>query len=101
MNERLQVNYLSFALLSILLLPYLLHSATCDDPSRLVLVSSLGHYLAGPLLTGSRNWDHVLGAISAEKLGASGLVFFILSTTLTESIQAVQVQPVEKYAVIW
>ncbi|KAG2097553.1 uncharacterized protein F5147DRAFT_583476 [Suillus discolor] len=70
----LQVNYLSFALLGILLLPHLLHSATCDDPSRLVLVSSLGHYLAAPVLTGSRNWDHVLGAISAEKLGASGLV---------------------------
>ncbi|KAG2054868.1 NAD(P)-binding protein [Suillus hirtellus] len=75
----LQVNYLSFALLSILLLPRLLHSATCDDPSRLVLVSSLGHYLAGPALTGSRNWDHVLEAISAEKLGASGSSRYNLS----------------------
>lgn len=78
----LQVNYLSFALLSILLLPHLLHSATCDDPSRLVLVSSLGHYLAGPVLTGSRNWDHVLGAISAEKLGVSGASRYNLSKML-------------------
>ncbi|KAG2095506.1 hypothetical protein BD769DRAFT_1369752 [Suillus cothurnatus] len=68
----LQVNYLSIALLSVLLLPHLLHSATCDDPSRLVLVSSLGHYLAEPVLTSSRNWDHVLGTINAEKFGASG-----------------------------
>ncbi|KAG1889941.1 NAD(P)-binding protein [Suillus subluteus] len=81
-NERLQVNYLSMALLSILLLPQLLHSATCDDPSRLVLVSSLGHYLAEPVLTGSRNWDHVLGTISAEKFRASGMSRYNLSKML-------------------
>lgn len=68
----LQVNYLSVALLSILLLPHLLRSATCDDPSRLVLVSSLGHYFTGPVLTDSQNWDNILGVISAEKLGVSG-----------------------------
>lgn len=68
----LQVNYLSTALLSILLLPHLLRSATHDDPSRLVLVSSLGHYLAEPMLTDSQNWDHILGAISAKKFGVSG-----------------------------
>ncbi|KAG1787020.1 uncharacterized protein HD556DRAFT_1434556 [Suillus plorans] len=78
----LQVNYISFALLTILLLPHLLHSATCDDPSRLVLVSSFGHYLAAPVLTGSRNWDHVLGAISAEKLGVSGPSRYNLSKML-------------------
>jgi hypothetical protein len=81
MNERLQVNYLSTALMSILLLPHLLHSATCDDPSRLVLVSSLGHYLAEPMLTDSQNWDHVLGAINAEKIGVSGFVLVIFKST--------------------
>ncbi|KAG2341101.1 NAD(P)-binding protein [Suillus weaverae] len=78
----LQVNYLSIALLSILLLPHLLRSATCDDPSRLVLVSSLGHYLVEPMLTGSRNWDHVLGAISAENFGVSGASRYNLSKML-------------------
>lgn len=78
----LQVNYLSAALLSILLLPHLLRSATCNDPSRLVLVSSLGHYLVEPILTGSRNWDHVLGTISAEKFGVSGPSRYNLSKML-------------------
>ncbi|KAG1812234.1 NAD(P)-binding protein [Suillus subaureus] len=78
----LQVNYLSIALLSILLLPHLLHSATCEDPSRLVLVSSLGHYLAEPVLTGSQNWDHVLGTISAENFGAYGMSRYNLSKML-------------------
>ncbi|KAG2154436.1 uncharacterized protein EDB93DRAFT_1267952 [Suillus bovinus] len=78
----LQVNYLSMALLSILLLPLLLRSATCEDPSRLVLVSSLGHYLADPVLTRSRNWDNVLGAISAEKLGVSGASRYNLTKML-------------------
>lgn len=78
----LQVNYLSIALLSILLLPQLLRSATSDDPSRLVLVSSLGHYLAGPMLTGSQNWDHVLGAINAENFGVSGASRYNLSKLL-------------------
>jgi hypothetical protein len=44
-------------------------------------VSSLGHYLAEPVLTGSRNWDHVLGTINAEKFGASGLVLLISKST--------------------
>lgn len=78
----LQVNYLSIALLSILLLPHLLRSATCDDPSRLVLVSSLGHYLVEPMLTDSQNWHHILGAISAEKFGVSGASRYNLSKML-------------------
>lgn len=77
----LQVNYLSLALLSILLLPHLLHSAT-SDPSRLVLVSSLGHYLVEPVLTGSQNWDNVLGTVSAEKFGVSGPSRYNLSKML-------------------
>ncbi|KAG1739326.1 hypothetical protein EDB19DRAFT_1711656 [Suillus lakei] len=62
----LQVNYLSIALLSILLLPHLLRSAT---------LSSLGHYLGGSMLTGSR-------AISAEKFGVSGASRYNLSKML-------------------
>ncbi|KAH7888216.1 short-chain dehydrogenase [Phlebopus sp. FC_14] len=46
----LQVNYLSAALLSILLLPYLVKSSDGESPSRLVIVSSLGHYFGGAKL---------------------------------------------------
>ncbi|OJA16309.1 hypothetical protein AZE42_03380 [Rhizopogon vesiculosus] len=66
----LQVNYLSLALLSILLLPHLLRSTTCDDPSRLVLVSSLGHYQCDPMLKDAHIWDDVLGTINTERFGA-------------------------------
>ncbi|KAG2074092.1 short-chain dehydrogenase [Suillus decipiens] len=79
----LQVNYLSLALLSILLLPHLLHSAT-SDPSRLVLVSSLGHYLVEPVLTGSQNWDNVLGTVSAEKFG----VYIVLQVAFVRELAA-------------
>ncbi|KAJ7509853.1 short-chain dehydrogenase [Mycena galericulata] len=40
----LQVNYLSNALLSILLLPHLLKNSTPDSPARLILLSSDGHH---------------------------------------------------------
>ncbi|GBE80161.1 Short-chain dehydrogenase/reductase tropG [Sparassis crispa] len=45
-EKTLQVNYLSNALLSILLLPTLIKSATADAASRLLIVSSDAHYLA-------------------------------------------------------
>ncbi|KAI9566777.1 hypothetical protein HD554DRAFT_1059683 [Boletus coccyginus] len=58
---RLQVNYLSYALLIILFLPYLIESSSPDSPSCLVLVSSLGHYFVSKLKD-SRN--SILGTIN-------------------------------------
>ncbi|KAH7925394.1 NAD(P)-binding protein [Leucogyrophana mollusca] len=43
-ESTLQVNYLSHALLSLLLLPSLVKASTSDSASRLVLVSSDAHY---------------------------------------------------------
>ncbi|KAJ7188859.1 short-chain dehydrogenase [Mycena filopes] len=41
----LQVNYLSNALLCILLLPHLIKSGTAESPSRMILLTSDGHHL--------------------------------------------------------
>jgi retinol dehydrogenase-12 len=62
------VNYLSNALLSILLLPYLINSSSPDSPSRLVLVSSFAHYLDSKLkATSSRN--NILETVNQPKFG--------------------------------
>ncbi|KIJ62802.1 hypothetical protein HYDPIDRAFT_93647 [Hydnomerulius pinastri MD-312] len=62
----LQINYLSTALLSILLLPYLVNSSKTDSPSRLVIVSSLGHYLASPKLKEAEKWTCILDTMNDE-----------------------------------
>ncbi|KAL4062124.1 short-chain dehydrogenase [Scleroderma citrinum] len=67
----LQVNYLSTALLSILMLPYLIKSSNVDSPSRLVVVSSLGHYFGSRKLTGTDKWTSILGTINDENFCGS------------------------------
>ena len=61
------MNYLSTALLSILMLPYLIRSSSSDSPSRLVLVSSLGHYVGSRMLNGVEKWSSILDTINEEK----------------------------------
>lgn len=63
----LQVNYLSMALLSILMLPYLIKSASLDSPSRLIVVSSISHHLGVKILEGAEKWTSVLQSMNAEK----------------------------------
>lgn len=65
---RLQVNYLSNALLSILLLPYLINSSSPDSPSRLVLVSSFAHFFV-PELKASDLRDNILETINQPEFG--------------------------------
>ncbi|KAG2135459.1 short-chain dehydrogenase [Suillus clintonianus] len=55
----LQVNYLSTALLSILMLPHLLETSTPQSASRLIIVSSELHYLANKL-SGADRWPSIL-----------------------------------------
>lgn len=62
---RLQVNYLSTVLLSILMLPHLIKSATPTNASRLVIVSSSVHF--GAKLEGAANWPSILGTLNDEE----------------------------------
>lgn len=55
----LQVNYLSTALLSILMLPHLIETSAPQSASRLVIVSSEVHYLANKL-SGADRWPSIL-----------------------------------------
>ncbi|KAN0092822.1 hypothetical protein V8E55_003606 [Tylopilus felleus] len=66
----LQVNYLSNALLSILLLPYLINSSSPDSPSRLAWVSSFSHYFI-PELKPSQNRNGILETITQPEFGDS------------------------------
>ncbi|KAN0091303.1 hypothetical protein V8E55_004869 [Tylopilus felleus] len=61
----LQVNYLSTVLLSILMLPHLIKSATPTNASRLVIVSSSVHF--GAKLEGAANWPSILGTLNDEE----------------------------------
>ncbi|KAL4073183.1 hypothetical protein V8B97DRAFT_1869162 [Scleroderma yunnanense] len=63
----IQVNYLSTALLSILMLPYLIKSSSVESPSHLVVVSSFGHYFGSRKLTGAEKWSSILGTINEKK----------------------------------
>ncbi|KIK78914.1 hypothetical protein PAXRUDRAFT_834361 [Paxillus rubicundulus Ve08.2h10] len=67
----LQVNYLSTALLSLLLLPYLVKSSSTDSPSRLVLVSSDGHYLGSSIFKKAGAWSYILDTINDKEFGSS------------------------------
>ncbi|KAG9315270.1 NAD(P)-binding protein [Chiua virens] len=64
----LQVNYLSTALLSILLLPSLMNSSSSNSPSRLVLVSSFVHQIATGL-EGADSWSSILETINKPEFG--------------------------------
>ncbi|KAI5989654.1 short-chain dehydrogenase [Pisolithus orientalis] len=68
----LQVNYLSTALLSILMLPHLVKASTPESPSRLVVVSSLGHYFGAGRLKNAGQWESVLEGINDRNLCYSG-----------------------------
>ncbi|KAF9223414.1 short-chain dehydrogenase [Gyrodon lividus] len=70
----LQVNYLSTALLSLLLLPYLVNSSGTDSPSRLVLVSSLGHHLGSSDLKKAETWSRLLETINDKQFGSRSLL---------------------------
>ena len=62
---RLQVNYLSTALLSILMLPHLIKSTTPTNVSRLVIVSSDAHFQVDKSkLKGATNWPSILGKLN-------------------------------------
>ncbi|KAI6116357.1 short-chain dehydrogenase [Pisolithus sp. B1] len=63
----LQVNYLSTALLSLLLLPYLVKSSTAGSPSRLVIVSSVAHYNGTDSLKKAKTWDRILETINSRE----------------------------------
>ncbi|KAG8214466.1 hypothetical protein J3R82DRAFT_9519 [Butyriboletus roseoflavus] len=76
----LQVNYLSTALLSILLLPYLINSSSPDSPSRLVIVSSFAHYHT-PKLTATESWSNILETINHRNFG-NGVVRYEVSKLL-------------------
>ena len=60
------MNYLATALLSILMLPYLIRSSSAGSLSRLVFVSSLGHYFGSRKLYGVEEWSSILGTINEE-----------------------------------
>ncbi|KAF8331314.1 uncharacterized protein EI90DRAFT_2995943 [Cantharellus anzutake] len=62
----LQVNYLSTALLSILMLPHLIKTTTPTNASRLVIVSSEAHFMANKL-TGASSWPSILGKLNDEE----------------------------------
>ncbi|KAG1751409.1 short-chain dehydrogenase [Suillus paluster] len=62
----LQVNYLSTALLSILMLPHLNKTGTPENPSRLVIVTSAVHYLANRL-EGADKWPSIIDKINDEE----------------------------------
>ncbi|OJA18791.1 hypothetical protein AZE42_11994 [Rhizopogon vesiculosus] len=61
----LQVNYLSTALLSILMLPHLVKSGTPESASRLVIVSSSMHYFAHTL-NGADKWDNIIEKLNDQ-----------------------------------
>jgi NAD(P)-dependent dehydrogenase (short-subunit alcohol dehydrogenase family) len=63
--DRLQVNYLSTALLSMLMLPHLLKTGTPESASRLVIVSSEAHYLADTL-KGADKWDGIIEKLNDQ-----------------------------------
>ncbi|KAF8135051.1 hypothetical protein EV363DRAFT_1257008 [Boletus edulis] len=67
----LQVNYLSTALLSILLLPYLINSSSPDSPSRLVFVSSFAHHFAPELKASDSRNTSILETVSQPEFGKS------------------------------
>ncbi|EGO00484.1 hypothetical protein SERLA73DRAFT_181097 [Serpula lacrymans var. lacrymans S7.3] len=63
----LQVNHLSTALLSILMLPHLIRSSTETSQSRLVIVSSEAHYFTKiSKLEGPRDCPNILKMLSSE-----------------------------------
>ncbi|OAX31784.1 short-chain dehydrogenase [Rhizopogon vinicolor AM-OR11-026] len=69
----LQVNYLSTALLSILMLPHLIKTGTHESASRLVIVSSNVHYIAHTL-NGADKWDNIIEKLNDQAYCTSSSV---------------------------
>ncbi|KAG1890116.1 short-chain dehydrogenase [Suillus subluteus] len=68
-----QVNYLSTALLSILMLPHLIKTGTPEHASRLVIVSSEAHYIANRL-KGADKWSSIIETINDEAYCTSSIM---------------------------
>ncbi|KAG1762867.1 short-chain dehydrogenase [Suillus occidentalis] len=68
-----QVNYLSTALLSILMLPHLIKTGTPEHASRLVIVSSEVHYIANRL-KGADKWPSIIETINDEAYCTSSVM---------------------------
>ncbi|KAG1870272.1 short-chain dehydrogenase [Suillus subalutaceus] len=68
-----QVNYLSTALLSILMLPHLIETGTPERASRLVIVSSEVHYMANRL-KGADKWSSIIETINDEAYCTSSVM---------------------------
>ncbi|KAG1890117.1 hypothetical protein F4604DRAFT_1708733, partial [Suillus subluteus] len=68
-----QVNYLSTALLSILMLPHLIKTGTPERASRLVIVSSEVHYMANRL-KGADKWPSIIETINDEAYCTSSVM---------------------------
>lgn len=68
-----QVNYLSTALLSILMLPHLIKAGTPEHASRLVIVSSECHYLINGV-DGADKWPSIIETINDEAYCTSSVM---------------------------
>jgi len=69
----LQVNYLSTALLSILMLPHLIKTGTPESASRLLIVSSEAHYLADTL-KGADKWNGIIEKLNDQAFCTSSVM---------------------------
>ncbi|KAG0694077.1 short-chain dehydrogenase [Suillus ampliporus] len=69
----LQVNHLSTALLSILMLPHLIKTGNAEHPSRLVIVSSEAHFLADRL-EGADKWPGIVETLNDEMYCTSSVM---------------------------
>ncbi|KAH7921754.1 NAD(P)-binding protein [Leucogyrophana mollusca] len=64
-EKMLQVNYLSTALLSLLMLPHLINASTPDAASRLVIVTSEAHFLVNEMKD-ALQWSNILEKLNDE-----------------------------------
>ncbi|CUS12666.1 unnamed protein product [Tuber aestivum] len=94
----LQVNYISTALLSLLLLPNLrLGSITSSSPSRLSICSSDGHYFAIPISTLYNSENGILGHLnepsnfSHRTYPTSKLLGILFGRALSEKLDPAEV----------
>ncbi|KAG2154385.1 short-chain dehydrogenase [Suillus bovinus] len=75
-----QVNYLSTALLSLLMLPHLIKAGTPERASRLVIVSSEFHFLANRL-KGADKWPSIIETINDKAYCTSSVMLNRYSLT--------------------
>ncbi|KAG1871203.1 short-chain dehydrogenase [Suillus subalutaceus] len=82
-----QVNYLSTALLSILMLPHLIKTGTPEHASRLVIVSSVVHYMADRL-KGADKWSSIIEIINDEAYCTSRQVSSLLEVMFIRELSS-------------